>query len=117
MFAVLEIWDYILLAMLICLFTGGAAVAQAAPPKNRRLKRVEEKLDLVLAELGVEYQEPSAPDGFPDEVKQLADSGQKIAAIRELRAATGLGLKEAKEAVEELFGDCLIAFKQPSKRK
>jgi hypothetical protein len=34
-------------------------------------------------------------------VKQLAKSGNKINAIKELRTQTGCGLKEAKDAVEE----------------
>lgn len=34
-------------------------------------------------------------------VKQLAKSGNKINAIKELRTQTGCGLREAKDAVEE----------------
>jgi ribosomal protein L7/L12 len=37
-----------------------------------------------------------------DEVRRLADNGQKIEAIKLLREATGLGLAEAKNVVESL---------------
>jgi hypothetical protein len=37
-----------------------------------------------------------------ERVRSLADQGQKITAIKELRIATGLGLREAKETVEAM---------------
>jgi hypothetical protein len=37
-----------------------------------------------------------------EEVRTLADSGQKIEAIKHLREATGLGLTEAKQVVDSL---------------
>jgi ribosomal protein L7/L12 len=37
-----------------------------------------------------------------DEVRRLAESGQKIEAIKHLREATGLGLTEAKQIVDSL---------------
>ncbi|WP_224772889.1 ribosomal protein L7/L12 [Pelagicoccus enzymogenes] len=43
-----------------------------------------------------------------EQMKRLADalkSGQKIEAIKSYREATGLGLKEAKDAVEALHAD------------
>lgn len=53
--------------------------------------------------------EPQPPDPGPpghliDEVCDLAQSGQKIQAIKLYRQSTGAGLVEAKEAVEAL--DC-----------
>lgn len=42
-------------------------------------------------------------------VKQLAKSGNKINAIKELRTQTGCGLKEAKDAVEEYLQDMGIS--------
>ncbi len=50
---------------------------------------------------------------IPPEVKAAIDSGNKIEAIKLLRVATGLGLKEAKDAVEqfEAGGSLLIAQK------
>lgn len=53
--------------------------------------------------------EPQQPDTTPpdkliDDVCDLAQSGQKVEAIKLYRQTTGAGLKEAKEAVEAL--DC-----------
>ena len=39
--------------------------------------------------------------GLTDQVKQLIAEGKTIMAIKEYRSATGAGLKEAKDAVEE----------------
>ena len=39
---------------------------------------------------------------YSDRVREAVTSGRKIEAIKLLRAETGMGLKEAKHAVEEL---------------
>ena len=58
-------------------------------------------MDLILKHLGLEYRDPAIPGGLSDEVKALADDPtRKIAAIKLLREQTGLGLREAKDAVE-----------------
>ena len=47
----------------------------------------------------------TAPQFTPEQRTALADaiySGRKIEAIKELRAASGLGLKEAKDIVDRL---------------
>jgi hypothetical protein len=62
-----------------------------------RLRRIEQKLDAILTYLGIAFVESS---GLPAEARALADSGDKIGAIKALRAATGLGLAEAKHEVE-----------------
>jgi ribosomal protein L7/L12 len=49
--------------------------------------------------VGLPGQPPNGPD---DEVLTLIRSGNKIAAIKAYRERTGLGLKEAKDAVEAL---------------
>lgn len=43
------------------------------------------------------------PSSLPDQVRMALNSGQKIEAIRLLREQTGLGLAEAKKAVESGF--------------
>jgi hypothetical protein len=40
------------------------------------------------------------PDGLPDEVRALVDDGELIHAIKRLREIDGIGLKEAKDAVD-----------------
>ena len=65
------------------------------------LRRLEAKLDLILKHLGLEYIDPATTGGLSEEVKALADDpARKTAAIKLLREQTGLGLREAKYAVE-----------------
>jgi hypothetical protein len=50
----------------------------------------------------IEGQELDIDPAVLEEVRRLADSGQKIEAIKHLREATGLGLTEAKQIVDSL---------------
>jgi hypothetical protein len=106
MFAVLEfldfLWIWIMLSVAFTLYAGGrAAYARFQPSDAARLRRLEAKMDLILKHLGIEYKDPATPGGLSEEVKALADDpARKIAAIKLHREQTGLGLKEAKDAVE-----------------
>jgi ribosomal protein L7/L12 len=67
---------------------------------DRRSRRNERNLVALMAHLGVSGSEPPEPS---DAVKALAaDPSRKIAAIEAYRIETGLGLLEAKEAIERL---------------
>lgn len=44
------------------------------------------------------------PDDVSQEIAERIQAGKKIAAIKRLREATGIGLKEAKEQVESIPG-------------
>lgn len=68
------------------------------PATRQRLERIERKLDQILEHLGLPLE--TAVSGLSPEVRQLADSGQMIEAIKRYRAETGAGLKEAKDAVD-----------------
>src|SRR5688572_2198300 len=46
--------------------------------------------------------QPQIPEGQAESIRQFVFAGQKISAIKELREATGLGLKEAKDVVDQL---------------
>ena len=63
-----------------------------------RLSRIEGKLDALLKHSGIRF-DPF--DGFPAQALAALKEGRKIEAIRHYRQATGAGLAEAKEAVEE----------------
>jgi ribosomal protein L7/L12 len=63
-----------------------------------RIKQLEKKIDLILQHLGIEYEE----DSFQERLKYLISVNQKIAAIKELRQQTGMGLKEAKNTIEAM---------------
>lgn len=69
---------------------------------ERRLEQLswaEEKSDARPDRRGVAY-DPVAD--VPAGVREALDQGEFILAIKRLREATGIGLKEAKEQVEEL---------------
>lgn len=72
--------------------------SEMPPATAARLRRIEQKLDLILKSLGVPFDDASA--GLPEEIRHLAESGRKIEAIKLYRAQTGAGLKEAKDAVD-----------------
>lgn len=65
-----------------------------------RLQRIDRKLTVLMRYMKVDV---SQVVGLSDRVKDLARSGDKIAAIKQHREETGLGLKEAKDAVEEFL--------------
>jgi hypothetical protein len=62
--------------------------------------RIPKQGGTVTAEIGGQELEIDA--AILDDVRRLADGGQKIEAIKHLREATGLGLTEAKEIVDSL---------------
>ena len=99
LFAILEIGDFAIIALLILVLAGGRAAASAfrRPSDRDRIKRIEDKLDLILTELNIDYVPPTKPDW-----QELADDpSQKIAAIRAYREQHGVGLADAKKAVED----------------
>ena len=63
-----------------------------------RLDRLEWKVDLILNHLGIHP--PAA--GVTDGIAELLAEGRKIEAIKLYRERTGVGLKEAKDAVDRL---------------
>ena len=65
---------------------------------NSRLQNIERKLNALLRHHGVD---PTQGLPLSDRVKQLAaDPARKIEAIKVYREETGVGLAEAKDAVE-----------------
>jgi ribosomal protein L7/L12 len=63
------------------------------------LARLEAKLDLLMKHAGIQY-EPYKD--LPGDVVDAVQRGEKIEAIKRYRAATGVGLKEAKDFIEEV---------------
>ncbi len=64
-----------------------------------RLSRLDAKVDALLKHAGVVF------DPFQDvpaDVREALDRGKTILAIKRLRQATGVDLKEAKERVDEV---------------
>ncbi|CAG7572398.1 hypothetical protein FB554_0532 [Barrientosiimonas humi] len=74
---------------------------------RRRIERLERQLReqhrllLAMAErLGVDPRELDDPFAPSRDVRRLVEEGQTIGAIKQHRQDTGVGLAEAKEAVE-----------------
>lgn len=66
-----------------------------------QLVRLEKKVDLILKHLCLEYVEVAPPCPLSPEVQEMSRvPGRKIQAIKMHREQTGVGLKEAKDAVE-----------------
>lgn len=102
MFAALDFSDFSIIALLVILFAGGGAACTSLLATDAgRLARLERKLDAVMRHLDIAYVDPAGPEGLSEEVRRLADDpGRKIQAIKLHREQTGIGLKEAKDAVE-----------------
>jgi len=62
------------------------------------LHRVDAKLDLLLRQANIKY-DPYAD--VPGEVTDAIRAGKKIQAIKLYRDSTGIGIKEAKDFIEE----------------
>jgi ribosomal L7/L12-like protein len=65
----------------------------------RDLSRLEAKLDALLKHQGIRF-DPYAE--VPPRVADALRRGKKIEAIKEYRASTGAGLKDAKQFVDEI---------------
>jgi ribosomal protein L7/L12 len=114
MFAVLESLDLVWFFLVVGVFlvvtiaissyaVSKTAYASSQYSESARLRRLEAKVDLILKHFGLECIDPASPNGLSEEVKALAASpglANKIAAIKLHREQTGVGLREAKDAVE-----------------
>jgi len=104
MFAVLEFGDSAMIIILVLILVSGSAYARLDKKDQSRLRRLESNVDAILHHLEIENPDQSLVDGMSAKVRQLADEGEKIPAIKAHRKDTGVGLKEAKEAVERYMG-------------
>ena len=87
-----------LVAVVLVYFAIESSERKVRKEFSHRLNRLEDKVDLLLKQAGLE--EPPLPR--QDEVVALVRAGKKIEAIKVYREATGVGLAEAKRAVEQL---------------
>ena len=68
----------------------------------QRLRQLETQMAYLFRHLGLDPADavPAASGGLDADVVQLINGGNKIHAIKLLRERTGLGLAEAKDAVD-----------------
>ena len=64
-----------------------------------RLARLEAKVDALLKQADITF---DPYQDVPPDVREALEGGQTILAIKRLRQATGVGLKEAKAFVDEV---------------
>lgn len=82
---------------------GGIVISSIANNQNVQLKKdiahMKHTLDTIAKQVGV-------PDPINNELKEsllkLVSEGEKIKAVKEYRVATGVGLIEAKEYIDQL---------------
>lgn len=78
------------------------AIKQLREARGVGLKEAKDLLDAHIRGVPVASQGRQAHDAFPPDVAEAMRRGEKIEAIRLLRAHNGMGLAAAKEAVERL---------------
>lgn len=95
-------WEYLAIAAATAVVVATLAANMSAQRVRgaARLAAVERKLDLIMDHLGIAESEPYLPD-----VIAHLERGKKIHAIKAYRDATGVGLAEAKDAVEGIARD------------
>ena len=97
--AVLEWSNFGIIAVIVAMVSGTGALAKASQSADQRISRLKAKVNLILAHLGIEYAPSTSNDA--EWQKLAAQPGMKIAAIKAYREAKGVGLAEAKKAVED----------------
>ncbi len=86
------------------MFIWSSSSAQTPSDLSQRLRRIEAKLDRILTHLDIRIDDIADDPGLNPMVRELAEKGRKIEAIRAYREETGSGLKEAKDAVDAFLG-------------
>ena len=69
---------------------------------RQRIVRLEAQVEYLYKHLGTTFAEDGSPADDPKVIEALR-AGSIIEAIKHYRAATGLGLAEAKDAVQEIM--------------
>lgn len=91
--------EYALIGLIVLLIIFNSGINTL----ERNQKRIESKLDRIIEHLGLP--EPSREhisDELKSELTKLVRENEKIKAIKRLREATGMGLREAKDYVDSL---------------
>ena len=65
-----------------------------------RVNELEDRLNFLYRRFNIEYADPSSAPSLSPEIQEALRRGNKIEAIRIYRELTGVGLGEAKQAIE-----------------
>ena len=86
----MEIWIIALLLMIL-------GILVASPGSSEfKMNHMDKKLNRIMEHLGIEE------INIDEELNELIADDKRISAIKRLREETGMGLKEAKEYVDDL---------------
>jgi ribosomal protein L7/L12 len=90
----------VLVLLMVVALAGRRRLSAELEQHIRAIPRLEAKLDLLLKQGGVRYEpHKTLSPAIVDAIRR----GSKIEAIKLYREATGLGLKEAKDYIEDLM--------------
>ncbi|NPV01757.1 MAG: hypothetical protein HPY53_10295 [Brevinematales bacterium] len=68
---------------------------------SKSIRVLEKKVDMIMNHLNLRY-DGGSHASFEYELQDLIRAGNKIEAIKRYREQTGMGLKEAKDAIEAM---------------
>jgi hypothetical protein len=89
-------------ALILCVMLVNVLLGVRVSKLEQRLSslsRIDAKLDLLLTHSGLEY---DPYKDLPSAVREAVARGNKIEAIKRYREAKAVGLKEAKDFIEEI---------------
>ncbi|WP_459502289.1 hypothetical protein [Bacillus sp. C1] len=76
----------------------GEKMKQMEKRTDARLKRIENRVELITKQMGIKEVEPE----INKELRQLVKDGKTVAAVKKTREVFGYSLLEAKEYVDSL---------------
>ena len=65
-----------------------------------RINELEDRLNFLYRRLNIEYADPNSNPALAPQIQEALRRGNKIEAIKIYRELTGVGLAEAKQAIE-----------------
>lgn len=65
-----------------------------------RVRELEDKLEFLYRRLNIDYMDPNSDPDLAPQVQEALRRGNKIEAIKLYRELTGVGLAEAKQAID-----------------
>lgn len=86
----MEIWIIALLLMILGILVASPGLSEF------KMNHMDKKLNRIMEHLGIKE------INIDEELKELIADDKRIPAIKRLREETGMGLKEAKEYVDDL---------------
>ena len=66
-----------------------------------RVSELEDRLNFLYRRLNIEYADPTSAPSLSPKIQEALRRGNKIEAIKIYREMTGVGLAEAKQAIDQ----------------